>query len=268
MKRKITNSIQALGIAAVCAMASWQYAAAQNNVGNFYVGEVKVEVVKSYNGTQILTPTKKVLIQNFTVDPAVVSLDESKAGRIHTRVFLHLDPDDPSVPEAVAKQVQASFSKALAKNLKKSKVEAQSATGDAGGSNEPELVISGEFTSIDQGNKAKRVMVGLGRGATCVQTHVIVSSVVNGESTVVLELNLKSASGKKLGAVESVGGGSIAVNAAEGAAEDKSSTVQGDASRMAKGVSKQIEKFMIAQNWIPAPATPVASTSQAPPSNF
>ena len=50
-------------------------------------------------------------------------------------------------------------------------------------------------------------MVGLGRGGSDVQTHVVVSSVVNGNATVVLELNLKSESGKKLGALESVGGG-------------------------------------------------------------
>jgi hypothetical protein len=86
------------------------------------------------------------------------------------------------------------------------------------------------------------------------QTHVVVSSVVNGHATVVLELNLKSESGKKLGAVESVGGGSLALNAAEGDVGDRSSTVQADASRMAKGAAKQVKQFMVAQKWIPAGA--------------
>jgi hypothetical protein len=128
------------------------------------------------------------------------------------------------------------------------------------------LVVSGEVRAIDEGNKVKRVMIGLGRGGSEVQTHVVISSVVDGRSTVVLELNLKSVSGKKLGAVESVGGGSIALNAAEGDVGDRHSTVQADATRMAKGVAKQIEQFVAAQHPASSPAvTPVAALPPSAP---
>ena len=247
--------VQIFSIAAVCTIASAHHVAlAQNDVGNFYMGKVKVEVTRSYSGTQILPRAEKVIIQDFTVAPGVVTLDESAAGRLHTRLFLRRDPDNDSVPAALAQQVQTSFSKALLNDLKKSNIEAQRSTGTDDASNVPVLVISGEVTAIDEGNKVKRVLVGLGRGGSDVQTHVVVSSVLNGRATVVFELNLKSESGKKLGALESVGGGSLALNAAEGDVGDRSSTVQADASRMAKGVAKQVKQFMVAQKWIPADA--------------
>jgi len=71
---------------------------------------------------------------------------------------------------------------------------------------------------------------------------------------------LKSGSGKKLGALESVGGGSLALNVAEGDVSDRKSSVQADAQRMAKGVAKQIQEFMVAQHWVPA-ATAAVETA-------
>jgi len=248
--------VRILSIATLCTIASaCQIALAQNDVGNFYMGKVNVEVIKSYSGSEVLPKAEKVLIQDFTVPSGVITLDESAAGRLHTRIFLRRDPDDESTPAALAQQVQESFSKALINDLKKSNIEAQLASGGGDFTNGSFLIVSGEITAIDEGNKVKRVMVGLGRGGSDVQTHVTVSSVVNGHATVVLELNLKSESGKKLGALETMGGGSLALNAAEGDVGDRHSSVQADASRMAKGVAKQVQGFMVNQRWITASTT-------------
>ena len=53
------------------------------------------------------------------------------------------------------------------------------------------------------------------------------------------EFNLNSASGKKPGAIATVGAGSLAMGVALGDAGDKKGTVQADASQMAKAVAKQ-----------------------------
>jgi hypothetical protein len=47
-----------------------------------------------------------------------------------------------------------------------------------------------------------------------------------------------------------MGVGSLAVGAAAGGVSDRKSTVEADASRMAKLVAKQLEIFMIDQKWI------------------
>jgi flagellar hook-basal body complex protein FliE len=247
--------IRVLSIAAICPVVfSFHVALAQNDVGNFYMGKVKVDVIKTYSGIEILPKPESVVLQDFTVASGVVNLDESAAGRLHTRLFLRRNTDDPSTPAVLVKQVQTSFSKALISDLKKANIEANRSTGTDNPLNVPVLVISGEMTTINEGNKVKQVMVGLGRGGSSVQAHVVVSSVLNGRATIVCELNLKSESGKKLGALESVGGGSLALNAAVGDVNDRTSTVQADASRMAKGVAKQVHQFMVAQRWIPADA--------------
>jgi hypothetical protein len=100
-------------------------------------------------------------------------------------------------------------------------------------------------------------MIGFGRGASDIKTHVTVSSFTKGKKTVVLEFNLNSANGKKPGAVATMGAGSLAVGAAVGDVGDKKETVQADASRMAKAVAKQIEEFMITQKWISPPSQEV-----------
>jgi hypothetical protein len=228
---------------------------AQNNVGNFYTGKVNVKVVRSYSGAVALPKAENVLIQDFIVPAGVISLDESAAGRLHTRLFLHRDPDDAATPAALAQQVQTSFSKALVSDLKKLNIPAQQSSSGSDAAAGSFLVVSGEVRAIDEGNKEKRVMIGLGRGGSSVETHVTISSVTDGHSTVALELVLRSVSPKKLGALEATSGGSIALNAAEGAAGDRHATVKADASRMAKGVAKQIQNLMSDQKSIPAPPT-------------
>lgn len=98
-------------------------------------------------------------------------------------------------------------------------------------------------------------MIGLGSGASDLKAHVTVSSVTAGHSTVMLAFDLDSTSGKKPGAISSLGTGSLAVGAAEKAVGDRKSTVDADATHMAKLVAKQVESLMGEQ---PAPAGPAA----------
>ena len=168
--------------------------------------------------------------------------------------------DEDSSPEALAQQVQAAFTKALASELKKANIPAQkmpAAEGAISGSN---LIVEGQFVTIHEGDETKRIMIGFGRGASDIKTHVTVSSLVQGHPTVVLEFNLSSESGKKPGAAATIGVGSLAVGAAAGGISDRKSTVEADASRMGKLVAKQLETFMAEQKWI---SNSLGSTSTA-----
>ena len=88
------------------------------------------------------------------------------------------------------------------------------------------------------------------------------SAFVHDHPIVILELNLSSESGKKPGAVATMGVGSLAVGAAVGAVGDRKSKVETDASRMAILVAKQLEVFMTDQKWISNPAEVPAKTHQ------
>lgn len=253
------------------AMAA-QVATAQTNAGNIVTGEAKVKIVSRYSGTATLPKPEKVLIQDFTPVGDIVT-DESAAARLHRHLSLRHDSDEDSTPEVLTQRVQASFSTTLIKELAKVNIQSERAFDGRSAPTAPVLVVEGEFIAINEGNKSKRVMMGFGRGASDIKTHVTVSSVIKGQKTVVLEFDVNSASGKKPGAVAAMGGASLAVGAAVGDIGDKKGTVQADASRMAEAVAKQIEQFMITQKWISPPSpqnTPVAaaqSHASGPPPN-
>jgi Domain of unknown function (DUF4410) len=226
-----------------------QVATAQNSVGNILTGQAKVEIIKSYSGSERLPKPEMVLIKDLAVPAEDITTDESVAAQLHRKRMLRRGSDEDSTPDILTQQVQASFAEALASELKQVNVQSQRAGGDGAylGSS---LIIEGEFLAINEGDKSKRIMIGFGRGASNIQAHVIVSSLSKGQRTVVLEFNLKSDSGKKPGAAATMGAGSLAVGAVAGGVGDKKGTVQADASRMGKAVAKQIEGFMISQKWM------------------
>ena len=234
----------------VVAMAN-ELTTAQSSTGNIVTGEAKVDIISSYTGTEVLPKPQQVVIQDFTTVGNVIT-DESAAARLHRHLSLRHGSDEDSTPEVLTQQVQASFSKTLIKELSKANIHSESVTDSVSIPSAAVLMVEGEFIAINEGNKTKRVMIGFGRGASDIKTHVTVSSLTKGTKTIVLEFNLNSASGKKPGAA--LGVSSLAVGAAVGDVGDKKSSVQADASRMAKAVAKQIEGFMITQKWVSPPS--------------
>ena len=231
-----------------------QVAMAQSKAGNILTGDAKADVVNRYNGPATLAKPDKIAIHDFAFPVGGIAMDESVAARLHRSVMLRRGVDEDSSPEVLAQHVQAAFAKALASELKKTNIQTVSMPGQQsaakGVKSESDLVVEGQFVAINEGDKSKRIMIGLGRGASNLKTHVTVSTVVEGRPTVVLEFNLSSESGKKPGAVATMGVGSLAVGAATGGVSDRKSTVVADASRMGSLVGKQLEAFMAEQKWI------------------
>jgi hypothetical protein len=246
MKMSRTSWIGFCAFVLVC-----QVSGAQNSVGNALSGDAKVEVLHSYSGPDALLKPERVVIQNFTTVGDVV-MDESMATRLHQHSLLHRGSGEDATPEALIRKVQDSFAKTLVAQFKKVNIASDRVT-DASSVVGPALIVEGEFIAVNQGDATQRIMLGFGRGASDIKTHVIISLAVNGSKTVLLDCNINSQSGKKPGAIVSMGGGSLAVGAATGDLGDNKATVQGDASRMAKLVAKQTEAVMVAQKWIPAP---------------
>lgn len=228
-----------------------QASGAQNSIGNVLSGDARVEILRSYSGSEILLKPERVVIQNFTTVGEVV-MDDSLATRLHQHSLLRHGSAEDSTPEALIRKVQDNFAKTLIGQLKKASVASDRVT-DASAVVGPALIVEGEFIALNQGDATQRIMLGFGRGASDIKTHVIISLVANGNKTLLLDCNINSQSGKKPGAIVSMGGGSLAVGAATGDLGDSKATVQGDASRMAKLVAKQTEAVMVAQKWIPTP---------------
>jgi len=245
--------VRKISLLLILLAAAGQVAFAQNRSGNILTGDVKAQVITRYGGPAPLPKPDKIVIHDFAVGN--IKTDKSIAARLHKTVMERHGVDEDSSPRVLAQRLQAAFAKALAAELKKVNIPTANVPADKTAIAESSmpsshLVVDGEFVAINEGNETKRIMIGCGRGASAIKTHVKVSSVTQGHSTVVLEFNLSSESGKKPGAVATMGVGSLAVGAAAGGVSDRKSTVEADASRMAKLVAKQIQTFMTEQKWI------------------
>jgi hypothetical protein len=235
----------------LCILASiGQIAAGQTSSGNLLTGVVKASPVQHDDGPALLPKPEMIVIRDFSLPVAAVTTDKSVAGQIHRDILLRHGVDEDSSPEALSQRVQAAFAKTLASELQKNAhIPTQKAPTVGTAPSGPYFAIDGEFLAINEGDEAKRILVGFGRGASDIKTHVTISSVAQGHTTKVLEFDLSSQSGKKPGAIASLGVGSLAVGAVAGGVGDRKSTVEADASRMAKLVAKQLETFMANQKW-------------------
>lgn len=70
---------------------------AQNGIashtGNFYQGETHFQVTDLHQDCGLLANTHLVIVREEQVHDTAVTMDQSAAGRLHTRLFLRKDPD-------------------------------------------------------------------------------------------------------------------------------------------------------------------------------
>jgi hypothetical protein len=119
-------------------------------------------------------------------------------------------------------------------------------------------VIAGQFLSIDEGNRMRRMVVGFGAGGTSIRTQVQVSLGTGSGLLLLEEFETIAESSKKPGMGPMVGVGAAATSAASaaamsgalGAASELNQTVEGDAGRTAKEIAKALSRFFFSQGWI------------------
>lgn len=228
---------------------------AQNTAEKILVGDSKVTVIAGYSGKDKLPSPSKIVLHDFDVPSEIITIDHSAAANIlgngplaRRRGTAGQDQD----PAAVAQSVQSQFSETLLSNLQKTPIPI---TRSPLGANPDEpagtLIIRGDFTTVQQGNKTARIMIGLGRGASDVQAHVIISLLTPTGPLLLSEFDVNSASGKKPGAAATMGIGSAATGVAASGGTDHKATVEGDTSRLANAVAKEVRNIMTAQQWLP-----------------
>lgn len=236
---------------AVLLVAAGLMAQAQNAASKILTGDTKVTVIHSYQGPAHLPKPAQAVVLKFDIPSNVITLDHSPMSHIlsHDPIakMKHEEGRDES-PEDVAQKVQAAFFKTLAGDLQK--VSLATVAGSQQDIALNSIAIRGGFTDVNLGNKTARMIIGFGRGASDVKAHVIVSLNAANGPILLSEFNVTSVSGKKPGAAATMGVGSAAASAGVAAATDGKATVEGDASRMARAVSKQIQAIMAAQHWI------------------
>ena len=123
----------------------------------------------------------------------------------------------------------------------------------------PTLSIEGQIVSINEGNKAKRLVLGFGAGASEVRTLTQVYEVTTGDGHRLVEdfyTTVKSSRKPGFGPMAGMGAAAgAAASSAEaaggvGVATALSQTVEADVQHSAKQIAKELAKLFVQQGWI------------------
>ncbi len=207
-----------------------------------------------------LPPPAHVIVTDFTVSANQVRLDSGIGGVLRREVSG--DSDAASVTES-AQEAQAALTDTLARKLTAYglPVERRAATAvPPAGS----LLVQGQIESIDQGNRTRRTLIGLGAGKSSVTADAQLYYVADPGAPQFLQSFTGTAdSGHMPGAAETMGAGVAAQHVATSAALTAASHAgaeiykTGDAANAAKladALARQIGAYAVQQGWIAATA--------------
>jgi hypothetical protein len=131
------------------------------------------------------------------------------------------------------------------------------------------LLIQGQFLNADEGNRARRMIVGFGAGASRLDTLVIVSRAApEGTPAELLRFKTYSDSGKMPGAALTMGAGAAGQGAAAGmtalstAGKVYNSMLSTLADKTSKQITAYLSQYFASEGWIPADQVQTAATDQ------
>ena len=196
-----------------------------------------------------------IVVHDFVTSPSAVSLDRAIGARV-----LRMAQEQPiaSDEEKIAQEVARIVTENLVKSISALGLPAQPGTIGTPPVAGPVLAVEGQFLSVDQGNRAQRMMIGFGAGASEVRTLVQIYETTADGRRLVEDFYTTVKSSRKPGLGPMAGAGAAAGRAAETAAMStgigvmtaRSQTVEGDAKNTADEIAKQLKKFFVEQGWI------------------
>ncbi len=237
MKRSFRDSLIFVGVIVLACAAGAQTPG---------TGRVQIKPIHSYSGNSPLAKPTSIVVYDFATTPEEVGLNQGALNRVRTRVSGTEDEDKTNLAHKIA----ADFSQSLIKDLQKTGIPvSRGVTGELPPDNS--LAVRGDFLTIDEGNRARRMAIGLGAGSSKVEAHVECYLKRPAENTLLTEFKATSQSSRKPGAAETMGAGAAPdVAAAAGGVTEMKQGTEGDTSRMAKGIAKEITRNLRTQGWI------------------
>lgn len=210
--------------------------------------------------TDTLPRPTAVVVTDFAITPDQVRLDSGVSA-----AFMRARNGQPrsALQLQAAQETQAALSETLVAKLDSYGLPAQRMAAEATpppGS----LLIQGQILKLDEGNRMRRTMVGLGAGRSTLSTDTQLYSVADPARPRFLRAFAGSAdSGRMPGAVETMGAGAaadrIATSAATTAATHAGSEArrtgnQALADKVADALAHEIGTYAVSQGWIAASA--------------
>ncbi|MFC0397289.1 DUF4410 domain-containing protein [Paraburkholderia rhizosphaerae] len=208
-----------------------------------------------------LVRPQAVFVYAFEIDPALVQTDHSLVETLNAS--LH-GQSDSMRQLSLASGVQDALADEIVKELRGKGVPAIRLT-DAPPLGQNVLIVRGTFEKVDAGNRASRLVIGLGAGKSQIATSVqLWYQAADGEQMLMESSKASRNSGHMPGMAETLGVGAVAGRLVESAAAGgvfhaTSETLRAspidDAKRVADLIAKRIVKLDSAEGWQTAPRT-------------
>lgn len=200
----------------------------------------------------------KIVVYDFAVSAADVTENQGILQKAYRAVADKDEAQREAEKLATGRAAAQELSKDLVKQLQELGFNVDNPPrGTPAGANA--LVIDGQFLSADEGNRARRLIIGFGAGASKLVTQVTVSQVPeSGAANQLLSFKTAADSGKMPGAAVTMGAGAAAqgaaaataVTAATGAAKVYSSMLSTLVDKTAKQITAYLSQYFASQGWI------------------
>lgn len=215
-----------------------------------------VQTTQSYSGPELPRPDI-VIVREFAVTPDQVKLDSGLSARAR-RVMS--DRSITAQEIEVAHRAAAVIAATLVNEIQHLGLPAMQADGTTAAGKA--LIIDGQVLAIDEGNRTRRNLIGLGAGRSEIDAEAQIYYLMPATGSQLLQhFTANAESGNKPGAAETMGVGGAVGRAAEStvvgvgagvASETLGTNVDADGQRMAKAIAKKLSQFFVRQGWIPA----------------
>jgi hypothetical protein len=217
-----------------------------------------VQTEESYLGPQRARPDR-ILVGYFAISPEQVRLDQGIGARV---VRIAGDRPLSALEMQAARATQMALADRLIDDLRKYGLMAEHAESTAVPGTS--LLVTGQIVAIDQGNRTRRILIGLGAGKSSVSADMQLYYQSPGQApTFMTAYQAQADSGRMPGAAETMGVGAAAgtlatatavSGAAHATAESRRAPDTREASRLADGLARQIGEFAVSMGWIPPAA--------------
>jgi Domain of unknown function (DUF4410) len=209
-------------------------------------------------GGEMLPRPQVVIVDTFAASPDEVKLYEGIPSIVEDALKGGNAPSRSQQELEVGQKVADAIAHNLVTEIQDMGLSAQRGSAVPPGM-EPALLITGQLVSIDEGNRAERVVIGFGAGRSDVRVHVQVYEVTHAGRELVDQIEVDGESGLTPGMAETMGAGAVAGHLLVSAAvsgglhvvsETMGANVVADADRSAKGIAKQLAKLFGQEGWI------------------
>ena len=213
---------------------------------------------QAYSGPPLPRP-ENILVADFAVTPQQVKLDSGLRARLMGMVSG--TPQDVQAAED-GRAVADAIANTLVQDLRKLGLPAVRADASAPAIGGNTLIIDGQMLSVDEGNRTRRNLIGLGAGQSTVEADLqLYYQSAGAQPRQIESFEAVAQSSRKPGAAETMGVGAATGRVAESAAVGVGTSVlmSGDAAsdgeNMAKQVVEKLRPFFTQQGWLTKPAT-------------